>query len=175
MRYYYIVGMIGFAGYSPSKFAVRGLAESLQMELRPFNIYTSLINPPDVDTPMLKEESAFKPEECRIISEGGGLFSADDLAADIIGAVDNWRFMVNTGFDGYLLGLSSAGISCPSHSTFNTFVEIFFAGFLRFVGLAYLSYWNSVCTKFHKKKTAINEKGTDSGIDEALSSGNKSV
>lgn len=145
--------MIGFAGYSPSKFAVRGLAEALQMELRPFNIFTTLINPPDVDTPMLKEEMAFKPDECKIISEGGGLFSAEDIAKDILSAVVSWRYMVNTGFDGYLLGLSSAGISCPSPSTLNTFMEIFFSGFLRFVGLVYLYYWNSVCTKYHK---AIN-------------------
>ena len=145
------IGMIGFAGYSPSKFAVRGLAEALQMELRPFNIFTTRIIPPDVDTPMLQEEMAFKPEECKIISEGGGLFSADDIAKDIINAVISWKFMVNTGFDGYLLGLSSTGISCPSHSTLNTFIEIFFSGILRFVGLVYLWYWNSVCTKHHKK------------------------
>lgn len=144
--------MIGFSGYSPSKFAVRGLAESLQMELRPFNIFTSLVNPPDVDTPMLQQEAAFKPEECRIISEGGGLFSAEALADDVVGAVASWRFMVNTGLDGYLLGLASAGISCPSHSTLNTFVEVFFAGVLRLVGLMYLRYWNSVCSKHHEKR-----------------------
>ena len=149
--------MIGFAGYSPSKFAVRGLAEALQMELRPFNIFTSLINPPDVDTPMLKEEMAYKPDECKIISEGGGLFTAEDLADDIMSAVGSWRFMVNTGFDGYLLGLSSAGISCPSHSTLNTFIEVFFAGLLRFVGLAYLTYWNSVCTRFHDSRSKARE------------------
>lgn len=131
------------------------------MELRPFNIFTSLINPPDVDTPMLEEEMAFKPKECKIISEGGGLFSAEDLANDIMSAVDSWRFMVNTGFDGYLLGLSSAGISCPSHSTLNTFIEVFFAGFLRFVGLGYLWYWNRVCSQFHDKNMV---SGGENGI-----------
>ena len=164
--------MIGFAGYSPSKFAVRGLAESLQMELRPFNIFTTLINPPDVDTPMLKEEMAYKPEECKIISEGGGLFSPEDIASDIVSAVKSWKFMVNTGFDGYLLGLSSSGISCPSPSTINTFIEIFFSGFLRFVGLLYLYYWNNICTKHYKghlrQKNVSNDSNQCENVENVI-------
>jgi hypothetical protein len=67
--------------------------------------------------------------------------------------------MVNTGFDGYLLGLSSTGISCPSHSTLNTFIEVFFAGFLRLVGLGYLHYWNSVCSKHHRRRQEEEREG----------------
>lgn len=143
--------MIGFSGYSPSKMAVRGLAEVLQMELRPFNIYSSLVNPPDVDTPMLKDEMKYKPEECKILSQDGGLFTADDIADDIISSIKSWRFMVNTGFDGWLLGLISTDISTPSHSVARSLLEILGSGFLRFVCLCYLASWNRTCANVHAK------------------------
>lgn len=147
--------LIGFSGYCPSKMAVRGLAEVLQMELRPFNVYTTLVNPPDVDTPMLADEMQYKPEECKIISADAGLFAADDIASDIVNSIESWKFMVNTGFDGWLLGLLSAGISTPSHSIMRSLLEIFSAGILRFVGLCYLASWNQTCTKVHAKNELL--------------------
>lgn len=162
--------MIGFSGYSPSKMAVRGLAEVLQMELRPFNIYTSLVNPPDVDTPMLADEMKYKPEECILLSEDGGLFSADDIATDIINAIQSWRFMVNTGIDGWLLGLVSTGISTPSHSLARSLLEIFGAGILRFVSLCYLTSWNKTCTDVHIKRKS--SAGQLSAAINPVSSGN---
>ena len=146
-----LAGMIGFAGYSPTKYAVRGFAESIHMELRPFNIFTTLVNPPDVDTPMLMQEMPFKPEETKLISEDGGLFKPEDIAKDVISSINSWRFMVNTGFDGWLLGVLSTGISTPSHSLLRSMVEIFLAGPLRVVGLVYLFIWNRICTQCHKK------------------------
>jgi 3-dehydrosphinganine reductase len=147
-----LTGLIGFAGYSPSKYAVRGLAQVLQMELRPFGIYTSLVNPPDVDTPMLTDEMQYKPEETKIISEGSGLFKPEDIAKDMISAIRSWRFMVNTGFDGWLLGIASADLSTPSHSFFRSLAEVLLASPLRIVGLVYLYLWNGICTKTHKKR-----------------------
>ncbi len=41
------IGIFGYTGYSASKFALKGFAESLQMELKPYNIYVTLSFPPD--------------------------------------------------------------------------------------------------------------------------------
>ena len=38
-----LIGITGFTTYAPSKFAVRGLAEVLHMELQPHNIQVTLI------------------------------------------------------------------------------------------------------------------------------------
>lgn len=46
----------GYSAYSCSKFALRGLAECLQMEVKPFNVLISVSFPPDTDTPQLQEE-----------------------------------------------------------------------------------------------------------------------
>lgn len=151
-----LTSMIGFAGYAASKFAVRGFAESVQMEFKPYNIYVSLVNPPDVDTPMLKEEMQWKPEETKILSADGGLFSAEDLAADIVSSIRSWRFMVNTGFDGWLLGLASTSLSTPCPTVMRALVEIFMSSILRFVALFYLTSWNSVCkTEYEKREKKL--------------------
>lgn len=45
----------GYTAYAASKWALRGLAEALQMELKPFGILVSVCYPPDTDTPGYKE------------------------------------------------------------------------------------------------------------------------
>ena len=67
------VGVYGYTCYSPVKFALRGFAESLQMEVRRDGITVSLAFPPDTDTPMFKEENKSKPKETFLISEAAGL------------------------------------------------------------------------------------------------------
>lgn len=41
------IGVFGYSAYSPTKFALKGFCEALQMELRPYNIYMTLVYPPD--------------------------------------------------------------------------------------------------------------------------------
>lgn len=45
------MGAMSISGYGSSKFAVEGFAESLSLEVRPFNIHVSLIEPGLVSTP----------------------------------------------------------------------------------------------------------------------------
>ncbi|VDP93991.1 unnamed protein product [Echinostoma caproni] len=47
------VSVFGFAAYSASKYAVRGLAEALRMELESTGPFVTLAFPPDTDTPGL--------------------------------------------------------------------------------------------------------------------------
>jgi len=51
-------GLYGYTGYAASKFALRGLAESLQQELLPSGIRVGMLFPPDTDTPQLQEGKA---------------------------------------------------------------------------------------------------------------------
>nr|XP_058897283.1 3-ketodihydrosphingosine reductase isoform X1 [Kogia breviceps] len=54
------LGLFGFTAYCPSKFAIRGLAEALQMEVKPYNVYVTVAYPPDTDTPGFAEENKTK-------------------------------------------------------------------------------------------------------------------
>ncbi|EYB96204.1 hypothetical protein Y032_0152g2863 [Ancylostoma ceylanicum] len=40
----------GYTAYAPTKFALRGFADALQMELFPYNINVSILYPPNTDT-----------------------------------------------------------------------------------------------------------------------------
>ncbi len=51
-----LIGLLGYSSYRPTKFAVRGLAESLRAELKPKNINISIVYPPDTDTPIPQRE-----------------------------------------------------------------------------------------------------------------------
>ena len=48
------MALYGYTAYAASKYAVRGLAEVLDMELKVHNIRVSVSFPPDTDTPMLQ-------------------------------------------------------------------------------------------------------------------------
>lgn len=53
----------GYTAYSPSKFALRGFAEALQMELLPHGIGVSVLFPPNTTTEGYEEELRTMPEE----------------------------------------------------------------------------------------------------------------
>lgn len=44
------LGIYGYSAYAPAKFALRGFAEALQMELEPYNIAITVLYPPNTDT-----------------------------------------------------------------------------------------------------------------------------
>lgn len=92
-----LLGLFGYGSYGPSKFAVRGLAETLRAELRHDNIGVSIAYPPDTATPMLEEENKTKPEETKLICELAKTWSADAVAACIVRAVERGRFAITPG------------------------------------------------------------------------------
>lgn len=79
-----LLGIYGYTMYGASKFAVRGFAEALQMEVKPYGISVTVAFPPDTDTPCLAEENKVKPKETKLISGSGGLFHPGKVAEDIL-------------------------------------------------------------------------------------------
>jgi len=51
-----LMGVFGMAAYTPPKYAVRGLCETLRTELKPRGIHVASVYPTDVDTPGLAAE-----------------------------------------------------------------------------------------------------------------------
>uniref|UniRef100_A0A8C0HPC3 3-dehydrosphinganine reductase n=1 Tax=Buteo japonicus TaxID=224669 RepID=A0A8C0HPC3_9AVES len=78
------LGLFGYTAYSPTKFALRGLAEALQMEVKPYNVYVTVAYPPDTDTPGFAEESKTKPLETKLISETSSVCQAEQVARVIV-------------------------------------------------------------------------------------------
>lgn len=133
------------------------------------------MNPADVDTPMYAMEMENKPEACKIISEGmsyglvcstfnsafksihelyaqgAGVFTPEAIADDILSAIKHWRFMVNTGFDGKLVGVVTAGFG-PIDSFADALIQVTCMGVVRLVSFGYLWYWNRVTVKCFKEE-----------------------
>ena len=99
-----LIGVYGYSGYSPSKFAVRGFAEVLQAESESYGINISVVYPPDTDTPQLVEERKLKPYETRLITESGGVMSVDDVAKAIVKGINQHKFVITPGYAMTLLG-----------------------------------------------------------------------
>jgi 3-dehydrosphinganine reductase len=86
-----LLGVFGYTAYGPSKYAVRGFAETLRAELRPHGIHVACVFPTDVDTPMLAYEEPLKPPETRALSAGATTLTADQVAAALLDGVARRR------------------------------------------------------------------------------------
>ncbi|MFX1572297.1 MAG: SDR family oxidoreductase [Promethearchaeota archaeon] len=91
------MGLMGFATYVPSKYAVVGLSETLRNELKPYNIKVSILYPPAMDTPGFERENKTKPEECRLMEERGGLETPEDIAEVFIHSILKTKFNILPG------------------------------------------------------------------------------
>ena len=90
-------GIPGYAAYAPSKFAVRGLAEVLRVELAGQGISVTLCYPPDTDTPQLAAEARTKPAATKAITASGGVLQPGEVAARLLAGMDRGRFVVAPG------------------------------------------------------------------------------
>jgi 3-dehydrosphinganine reductase len=91
------MGLMGFATYSPTKFAICGLTECLRHELKPYNIRFSILYPPDTDTPGFTEENKTKPLEVKIMSRGGGFMAPEQVAMALLKGIAGKKFYILPG------------------------------------------------------------------------------
>jgi 3-dehydrosphinganine reductase len=99
-----LIGIYGYTPYSPSKFALRGLAESLRGELKPLGIQISIAYPPDTDTPQLEAENKTKPLETKLITGAAQTWSAQAVALEIIKGIEKKKFAIAPGSEMAILG-----------------------------------------------------------------------
>ena len=98
-----LIGIYGYTPYSPSKFALRGLAESLRGELKNLGIHVSIVYPPDTDTPQLATENLTKPDETKLITGTAQTWSAENVARVILRGIKRRDFAITPGLEIKLL------------------------------------------------------------------------
>ncbi|MGD1875280.1 MAG: SDR family oxidoreductase [Mastigocoleus sp.] len=98
-----LIGIYGYTPYSPSKFALRGLAESLRGELKNLGIHVSIVYPPDTDTPQLATENLTKPDETKLITGTAQTWSAENVARVILRGIKRKDFAITPGLEIKLL------------------------------------------------------------------------
>ncbi|MCU0326098.1 MAG: SDR family NAD(P)-dependent oxidoreductase [Spirosomaceae bacterium] len=87
-------GIYGFSNYSPTKFALTGLAEVLRMEGKDHGIGVTVLYPPDTDTPMMSDERRTPIPETVALSNGAKLVSPEVVAQRFISGIQQDRFEV---------------------------------------------------------------------------------
>ena len=92
-----LLGIYGYSVYAPTKFALRGLADTLRSELKRDGIGVSIAYPPDTDTPMLHEEIREAPPATRAVASSAGLWTAEAVAAAVLRGIARKHFEIPLG------------------------------------------------------------------------------
>lgn len=138
-----LLGIYGLTAYSATKFALRGLAEALHMECKPYNVSVCLSLPPDTDTPGLVNEEKSKPLETRLISESAGLMQPDVVAKNLINDALNGKFYSTVGFESFMLKTVCCGMT-PVASLEELFLQVFLMGGFRLISSVYLASFHRI-------------------------------
>ncbi|CAH8455762.1 unnamed protein product [Schistosoma rodhaini] len=155
------VGVYGYAAYTGSKYALRGFAETLDMELGHKGPFVTIAFPPDTDTPGYIHENVGKPVATKAISATAGLASPDDVAKSVYLDITNGKLISTCGLEGVFLSWITAGIfppvsvRCRYLSDFIpgiifACVEILAATPLRAVGIVYAFWMRYISFKYNE-------------------------
>lgn len=94
-----LIGIYGYTNYSPTKFALRGLAESLVGEVKSDGVAVSIVYPPDTDTPQLHAENLTKPDETKAMTATAKMWSAEGVAQIIVKGIEKRKFCIAPGWE----------------------------------------------------------------------------
>lgn len=86
-----LIGVPGYTGYGATKYAIRGLADSLRYEVEPCGVQVTVLYPPDTDTPGFATENLRKPPETAAISGRIAPFSSEVVASALVRGIDRNR------------------------------------------------------------------------------------
>ncbi len=98
-----LLGVIGYSAYGATKFALRGLADVLRIELREHHIKMSVVFPADTQTPQLEFDNAHKPPVTHALSSGNSkTYTAEEVAEAIVRNVARGKYIITPGIDSSL-------------------------------------------------------------------------
>lgn len=148
-----LLGIYGLGAYSATKFALRGLAETLSIETKHLGINITLGLPADTDTPGFANEQKSKPEITKEICSGGGLFKPEDVGKKLFDDALKGNFFSILGLESWVLSILCCGMS-PWKNPLLGMLQCYTMGPLRMV--SFLIQWNF--SRIVKKLYKQNEK-----------------
>jgi 3-dehydrosphinganine reductase len=94
------LALIGYSAYSPSKFALRALADVLRMEYKHQGIKLHYVAPPDTQTPQLEYENEFKPAITReLVGSNSQVQTPENVARVIARGMERNQYMIVPGLE----------------------------------------------------------------------------
>jgi len=117
---------VGYCAYAPTKWALRGLADCLRMEMQAYDVKVRIAYPPNMSTPGYENELETTPEEVKsMLDASGDTVFAPDIVADAI-----LRGASNVGVceRSFVLGIKQDKYHLPSPDTLQSFSQSAMAG-----------------------------------------------
>eukprot|EP00210_Caulerpa_lentillifera_P006547 g6252.t1 len=147
-----VIGMSGYASYAPTKWAVRGLADCLRMELKPHGIKVRIAYPPDMDTPGYNAELQLTPPEVLDIMKAAGdsMFKPMDVAKAILKGMKQDRYHLPS--PDLLQTLSQATMSGLSPVSYWLPIQALICAVCVFVSSYFLNTFDKITHRHVKKK-----------------------
>lgn len=146
-----LLGIYGYGAYAATKFALRGLAETIAMETKHLGITVTLALPADCDTPGFANEEKSKPIETKIISGSGGLAQPEDVARKIFKDALKGDFFSIMGLESWILSILCVGMS-PWKNPLLCMLQFYLMGPLRLLGLVIQWNFSRIVRKCHNSK-----------------------
>uniref|UniRef100_A0A8D9AIV3 3-dehydrosphinganine reductase n=1 Tax=Cacopsylla melanoneura TaxID=428564 RepID=A0A8D9AIV3_9HEMI len=143
------LGIYGLAAYTSSKFALKGFAEALYMEVKQHGLTVTLCLPPDTNTPGFENEEKSKPRETSLISKTGGLWSAESVGKQLLEDALRGNYFSTLGLESFMLTTLSAGMS-PIVNIQDTLIQAFLMGPLRIVAIYLHFTFDNIVKKCRK-------------------------
>ena len=164
----------GYIAYAPSKYAVKGLADGLRLELHRNNIQVGCIYPPNMDTPCLKKENETKPEEGLFVEHYlESLFSPAVIASKAIRHIKRGDPHIYCDVDTWGVALNSCGMG-PHNNVFASVLFVIpamvISNLFRLILLGIYKFKRFTGTEREKKWTTGSiSHGTEENIYTSLS------
>ena len=149
-----VVSFIGYSSYAPTKFALRGLADSLRNELSGFNIQVSMAYPPDTDTPGFKLENEKKPQETKDCFPGDA-YSSESVALSLIYGISHNDYHIQS--PDYLQNLLIWGMTGVTPRTF-PILEVLLLPIIAIVMIPFHIWFDYVAKGYAKRYLDSNKK-----------------
>eukprot|EP01084_Bolivina_argentea_P249160 416977_1 len=169
-----IMGMGYYSAYCSSKWALRGFVESIFSELAAYNIYISIVYPPDVKTASLEREKQINiPSQVKELSDNTGIWDPQIVGNGIMSMIEKGEYNRSWGIDGWMLINLTAGFTIPT-SLLDTFAQLLCLGLFRTISMFYIKNIYKVCkTSFNVPLLKEDSNLTDNYHQ--LCSGNKNI
>lgn len=97
------LGLMGYVGYTATKFAVAGFSDALRAELRGSGVRLSIVYPSDTDTEQLAYETEYRTPELRAMTPLRTTSTPQAVAKAILKGVVHKQYVILPSFDSQLM------------------------------------------------------------------------
>lgn len=139
------LNLSGYTSYTPTKAAIRALADTLRVECLMYDIDVHCVFPATIYSPGYENEQKLKPEITKVLEEGDSGQTPDQVAEAAMRGLDRGHALINTEILGPILRCNMKG---PSPK--NGILDLIY-GFVAGIVMPFVLYdFESKVTKFGK-------------------------